>query len=80
MVAIIAPDTGKPMFQVAAVKELAHHLRDDGPQKPVEWLKTRLVAGTKGVEVPVQALPEGGCMRLTRSVELHATLDMQPPR
>jgi hypothetical protein len=64
---------GKPMFKGAAVEELAHHLRDDGPQKPVAGLKTRLVAGAKGVEVPFQALPERRDMGLARSVELQAT-------
>ncbi|MEI6210187.1 MAG: hypothetical protein WCR06_01045, partial [bacterium] len=39
----------------------------------LQYLRTRLVAGTKGVEVPFQALPEGGDMGLARSVELHAT-------
>jgi len=73
VLAVVATDTGKPLFKGAAVEELAHHLRDDGPQKPVSWLKTRLVAGAKGVEVPFQALPEGGDMGLARSVELHAT-------
>jgi hypothetical protein len=64
---------GKPLFKGAAVEELAHYLRDDGPQKPVAGLKTCPVAGAKGVEVPFQALPEGGNMGLARS-ELHEQL------
>ena len=34
----------------------------------LQYLRTRLAAGAKGVEVPFQALPEGGDMGLARSV------------
>ena len=58
MVAVVAADAGKPVFEVAAVQELAHDLWDDWAQVAVTGLKALLVADEKVVEMLVQALPE----------------------
>ena len=73
MVAVIAPDAGEAVFQVATVQELVHDLGDDRAKEAVAGLKMCLVAGAKGVEMPRQALPERRCLWFPRSVGLHST-------
>ena len=58
-------------YSVAAVHELVHDLRDDGAQEAVAGLKTLFVGGKKGVEVPGQALPEGGGAGFAGAVGFH---------
>ena len=43
MFTVIAANAGEPSFQIAAIEELVHHLRDDGAQIAVPGLVALLV-------------------------------------
>jgi hypothetical protein len=55
---VIAANPGKPLLQVAAIKELLHHFRDDGAEVAVPGLVALLIDLDKGIKVPGQALPQ----------------------
>jgi len=74
VVAVIAPNAGEAVLQVATLQELVHDRRDDRAQEPVAGLEMRLVAGAKGVEMPRQALPERRCPGFSRSAGLHLSV------
>jgi hypothetical protein len=71
VLAMVAPDAGEAVFEVAAVHELVHDLGDDRAQKAVAGLETLFVGGKKGVEVPGQALPERRGAGFAGAVGLH---------
>ena len=80
MRAVIAPDASETVLQVAAVHELADHLRDNRAQKAETRLETLFVGGKEGVEVPGQALPEGRIAGFALAVGLHLPGYMQTSR
>ena len=74
MVALVAADTGKAAFEVAAVQELVNDFGDDGTQ---DSEVRRVVAGIaieEVAEVAVNALPEGRFLRISGAIKLHVTL------
>ena len=77
VVAVIAPDAGEAVFQIATVQKLVHDLGDDRAQKAVAGLETLFVGGKKGVEVPGQALPERRGAGFAGAVGLHLPGYMQ---
>ena len=71
VLAVVAPDAGEAVFQVATVQKLVNDLGDDRAQEPVAGLETLFVGGKKGVEVPGQALPERRGAGFAGAVGLH---------
>jgi len=70
VLAVVASDTGEPAFQVAAVEELIHYLRDDGAQEAEPRLVPLLVGVQKPVKILLEALPQGRCLGSARTIDL----------
>ena len=70
VLAMIAPDSGEPAFEVATVEELVDDLGDDRPQEAEARLVAFGVGVQKRVKMVVEALPEWRCLGSARTIDL----------
>ena len=70
VLAVVTPDSGKPVLQVTAIEEFIHHLGNDRAQETVAGVVALLVILEKHVEMPGQALPERRGLWLAGTIDL----------